>query len=1131
MKPQHLVLGGAGGGLVALLLLIVFCSPLFAQLDISAQLLGTVIDPSGAVVPAAQVVARNQLTGVEARTTSDERGSFIFPSLQTGTYTVKCELTGFRTFVTSDIVLQARKIVTLPITLQVGTTRQTLQVTGAAAMVDTVAATVQTTVTDRILEAVPIWGRDPRETMELLMPGAVAAGTAPSYYVPVTSFNGMAGSSNNYRIDGSDSNDYYHGSAASYPPIEDIAEFDVTTSVADASTARGAGGQVEAVIKSGTNDLHGQGWGYFQNGVWNANSWQNNWLGVPRPYLSQHWWGGNVGGPVFIPKVYNGKGKTFFFTSYEHTSVSGTSTSAEQTITNAERNGDFSNSPDGIPVINGVPTPYINPATFTTAGKFLASAPDVLPAPTSGADTFVWTPSETTTTQTFIGKIDHNFSEKHRLFGSLYWWRNVPTFNDLYYSFGEASWASQYPNPKATWGEPVKQQNWTVNDTYTFSPTTINNVIVGVKRLAIEVTNTYNPSDALFGDSTLGYGAVGDAMAPDVQEILATPRMSDMGIYNGYINPLWQNSYYIVDNLTTIKGRHTLKAGFEFRNYRETEYQTWDSGATITFSDSNVNVGGSGNGIADMLLGLAPSFYQNSTEYVNVTYPAREAYLQDTFKISRRLSFTYGARWEPYFGVRSATNSFVTFRNGQASTMFPTAPVGIVAPGDRGIPPNLSGDKWDDIGPRVSFAWDIFGNGKAALRGGYALMPTYQTLLGFDAYTITTPFGIVYSPNPAAESLVDPYDQYTSVVGTPPFPYTVPVPGNPNNTKIVFPVPVNTKGKDPNYNNADVHQWNFTFEFEPFKAYVFSVGYVGTRGTHLDDDHDMNWPRFVPGASTNDFANVMSRRPWGPAIETIDMDFNDFNSLYQSLQVRFTKHYSYGLSFLGNYTLSSTRAMQNGVRYWGDAGLDYFSPGIMHNFAMAFSYDLPIPTGKTRLGKTFLGGWTIGGNVLGSSGSYGSISDYNCAEFNYSSAGCDATFVGGSPYSSSLGEPQIAGGTQVGVQWVNPSKFIRADQMLVDGVPTTSSFVGQRLFLGNATTGVFKGPASFMLNASLSKTFALTERFKLNYRIEAQNLLNHTVLNMPDTSYTLVQPDMSHFGTIDSAWNPRMIQMSARVVF
>jgi hypothetical protein len=1126
MKQTSWLIRSATISIFALLFSVLFGSYLPAQVDISAQLVGMVTDSTGAVVPGAQLIARNQLTGVETKTASDERGNFSFPSLPTGTYRVSCELTGFEKFVTADVVLQSGQTVTLPIGLTVGSTRQTVQVSAAAVMVNTVTATIQSTVDERILAAMPVWGRDPRETMELLMPGAVAAGTGASYSVPVTSFNGMSGLSNNYRIDGSDSNDYFHGSASPFPPIEDLTEFNVTTNAADASVARGAGGQIEAVMRSGTNDLHGQVWGYFQNAAWNANSWQNNWLDVPRQSQSQQWWGGNAGGPVYIPKLYNGKGKTFFFTSYERTSVSGTSTTTGQTITNAERAGDFTNSPDGIPVINGVATPIINPSSFSTMGQFLAANTNVLPAPTSGLDTYTWHPSQTEIVQTFAGKIDHNFSEKHRLFGSLWWDRDMPTYSDMYYIFGQASWGTQYPNPKATWGLPTKLQDWTFNDTYAISPTTLNNAIVGIKRLLISVTNTYNPQDALFDSSDMGIGAVADVDAPEVQEI-TFPRAMGVGLWNGYRDNMTQNSYYIVDNFTAVRGRHTLKAGFEFRHYHELKFQTWGAGAGINFSDSNVNVGGTGNGIADMLLGISPNFSQNSTEILDIMYPAREGFVQDVFKFNRRLTFTYGARWEPYLGVRSVPGAFVTFRPGQCSTEFPTAPCGIVAPGDLGVPANLSGDKWADVGPRASFAWDMFGNGKSALRGGYALMPTYQVLIGFNEYTTTAPFGVAYTPNPAAEDLTKPYAQYGSV----PFPWKIPVAGDPSNTSIVFPVPVNTKGKDPNFNNAMVHQWNLTYEFEPFKTYLFSVGYVATRGTHLNEDHDMNYPRFVPGASTNDFDNVMSRRPWGPAIETIDQDFADLNSLYQSLQVRFTKRYSHGLTYMGNYTLSSERQIQNGPRYWGDAFLDYYSPGIMHNYALAFSYDVPVPTGGTRLGKAFLGGWTVGGNVTGFSGSYGSVGDYNCAEFNFGTASCNATFVGGSPYSASKGQPQMVSGTQVGLTYLNPNAFLRADQTLVNGAVTTSSAVGQRLFLGNAIAGAFVGPGGFMLNASLSKTFALTERLKLNYRIEAQNALNHTVLNAPDTSYTVVGPNMTNFGVIDSAMNPRMIQMSARFVF
>jgi hypothetical protein len=247
------------------------------------------------------------------------------------------------------------------------------------------------------------------------------------------------------------------------------------------------------------------------------------------------------------------------------------------------------------------------------------------------------------------------------------------------------------------------------------------------------------------------------------------------------------------------------------------------------------------------------------------------------------------------------------------------------------------------------------------------------------------------------------------------------------------------------------------------------------------------------------------------------------------LQVRFTKRYSHGLTFLGNYNLSSKKT-QNGCRYYGNCSLDYYSPGLTQNTVGSVAYDLPIPTGNSRLMKGLLGGWQLGGTVSGASGGYLSIGDYNCNQWDFSSAnGCDANYIGGSVYSSAKGGAAFQGGSQIGVNWLNPSAFVRAGQIVVNGAVTTAPGVGDRLFLGNAIVGIAKGPASFMINGSLNKDFAITERFKLNYRLEAFNAMNHTVLNAPGN--TTVQPDMSHFGQITSAWNPRQIQMSARIQF
>src|ERR1035437_4353803 len=450
------------------------------------------------------------------------------------------------------------------------------------------------------------------------------------------------------------------------------------------------------------------------------------------------------------------------------------------------------------------------------------------------------------------------------------------------------------------------------------------------------------------------------------------PRIMSYGIYNGYIDDMAQNSIYVADNFSITRGRHTVKMGLEIRQYHELKYQTWGAGGNYGFADGRQTYGGSGNGIADMMLGLGASFSQNNTQILDIHYPAREAYVQDSIQLTPRFSLMVGARWEPHFGVSATNGNFVTFRPGQSSTIFPTAPVGLVTVGDQGVPSNLYGVKWGDIGPRVSFSWDIFGNGKAAFRGGYAWTSDYQYLLGFNSYTNTPPYGVSYSPPTGSTNiLAHPYQSsYGSGI---PFPFTAPTPADPKNSTLVFPKPVNTLGLDQKYNSGQIHQWNATLDFEPVKSYLISVGYVATRGTHLSESHDFNWPQFVPGASANNTANINSRRPYFPSgFQTITMSMADFNSMYNALQVRFNKRYAYGLTFMGNYTLSGNRT-QNGCRYWGNCSLDYYSPGLTSRFMMAFSHDLPVAGNSRRLAKALLGGWTLGGNISGNTGGYGRI--------------------------------------------------------------------------------------------------------------------------------------------------------------
>ena len=916
MTHQRLIPGYKNILLLVPVLLLSLSSPMWAQVDVSSQLQGTVTDSSGAVVVGARLVATSQETAVQTATTSDERGSYLFRSIPAGTYTISCEMAGFKKYVAPNIIILFQKVFTLNVALEVGATTQTVNVTAQAAMVNTVNSTIQTTYQERILDAIPVIGRDPRDTLELLTPGAQSAGLGPSSSTPITQFNGVSGITNNYRVDGSDANLYITGVSTTLPQVENLAEFNVTSSAPDASYGRAAGGQISAITKSGTNQLHGQAWGYFQNGAWNSNSWSNNWLGVPKPQYNQQWYGGNVGGPVFIPHLYNGKDKTFFFASYERSSTTVSTVSTGETITPAEREGNFTDSPDGVPVINGTPEPIIGPNTafpFSTLGTTIMNRTDIMPNPTSGLDTFTWTPPTTTVIQNTLIKIDENVSPKHRLFGSLWWAQNNSASPDMFWSFGFGSWASHYPNKNLNWTFPSKTQVWTVNDTYSVSPSVMNNFILSVTRTLGGQQNTA-AANPLFGDAEVGVQAIGDVGSADIDQI-TTPRSMGEDIYQGFFDTNTENNVYATDNVIVTRGRNTFKMGFEYREYHESFLQGWNSGLIMGFADGNQSLGGTGNGIADMMLGLAASLSQDSTEILQNNYPSREAYFQDSIKVSRRLTALLGLRWQPHFGVREADGLQMAWRPGQASTIFPLAPTGVVAVGDRGVSGPTYPDRWTDVGPRASIAWDILGNGKASFRSGVAVMSNYQYMQAFNEFGTSFPYGLSLSdPVNTLANLANPYAQYEASTGTVPFPYKAPGPHSPGDTTLPFPNPLNTISLDQHYNSSAIYQWNATFEFEPVKTVMVSVAYVGTRGTHLPDRHDANWPVFVPGASDDTTANINSRRPYfsDGGLQTMDVAFTDANSMYNALQVAFRKRFSHGLTFLGNYTLSSLAQIQPG---------------------------------------------------------------------------------------------------------------------------------------------------------------------------------------------------------------------------
>ncbi len=676
--------------------------------DIAGKLIGRVQDSSGGVIAGAKVTARNEDTGIATIVTTGPDGTYAFESLHVGRYRIAAEFAGFRKFESPNNAIVAAKTATLIITLSPGSPTELVEVSASVTQVDTATPTIQDSLSERQLTALPVIGRDARVNVELTQPGAVQAENGNNG--SRVRVNGSRGASNNYQIDGTEANEYLTGNAAILPAVENLQEYSIITSTGGAQYGTSGGSHLNAVIKSGTNELHGMGWTYFQNSAWNANSWEGNRSETQKPSGTQRWYGGNLGGPVLIPKVYDGRGKTFWFFSYEYTNPSQQYLQQLRILTNAERTGDFSQSSFGIPVINGQPTPQLDPNQFSPMAKALLADETLLPSTNDPDGRFSWLGSQSDEVKATVVKLDHQFSKKHWAFVSMF--RRID--NQIRDPLLGIQFGAPTPPGEGTSAYQHSVATYAFNDTYSFGSNMLNNLIVGITHLnAGPIRATVNEK---LNWQALGVGIVPDAGVPATEVGIFINGWGSNGttIWGNYNNPNPLHQISIADNFTWMKGRHTVKVGYYQRIFHEHTVQDFCAAGCYNFSSGDV--GSTGNPFADFLMGDGATFTQNSTEDLKWYYPARETYAQDQIKVTRRLTATVGLRWVPFFGYQEQLGRMTAFRPGQQSTVFPNAPTGLVVPGDRGISKSSFDTKWLNFAPQVGFSYDLTGTGKMVVR-------------------------------------------------------------------------------------------------------------------------------------------------------------------------------------------------------------------------------------------------------------------------------------------------------------------------------------------------------------------------------------------------------------------------------
>ncbi|MFO0450967.1 MAG: carboxypeptidase regulatory-like domain-containing protein, partial [Pseudomonadota bacterium] len=654
------------------------CGAFLYGQETTGTIRGIVTDPARAVVRGARITATNQSTGAQREVRSGAEGGFVFPLLPVGSYEFTAESSGFRRYVRRGIQVSVAQQLELDISLTLGEVSETVLVEGSADEVNVTRGSVGQVVETTAIQQLPLNGRNFLQ-LATLQAGVVPRGAAVTESTPVLpgqqtfSVNGLRPQSNNFLLDGADNNDGVLGSAAAVPSPDALEEFRILTNAYSAEYGRGGGAVVNVLTRSGTNQLHGSAYDYLRNNTFDAR----NFFSPTVPTLIRNQFGGSLGGPLR-------KDRTFLFGSYEGLRQKQGTVASATVLSARERQGDFSQTstkprdpstnaafPDNL-----IPASRINPI----ARNVLA----LIPLPNAGPNTLISTANNVTNANQFLLRGDHVISSKNTL--SARYFRQT----------GEIAKPFTFPPPVNIPGLPYEDefgfQNAVVTDTHTFRGNLLNEARLNVGR-----TRTFNNHPTYRIDpATLGF----TYPAANIPMILGSG-LTAFGTSTSSDGLRRDTTFQFQDHVTWVKGRHTVKFGLDFYHNRFSLRE--DSGVNGSF---NFTGGVSGSTSADLLLGLASRFSQASSgtpAYFrsNLIQP----YIQDDFRVSRRLTLNLGLRYELNLPVSEVQNRLLAFRPGQRSQLVPTAPTGLLFQGDPGVDQIIRTDK-NNWAPRFGFAWD-----------------------------------------------------------------------------------------------------------------------------------------------------------------------------------------------------------------------------------------------------------------------------------------------------------------------------------------------------------------------------------------------------------------------------------------
>jgi hypothetical protein len=1138
-------------------------SPTYAQVAGTGNIQGTVIDPAGATIPNAKITLTAESTHVTQTIQADSQGAYVFPNIPIGSYTVTVTSPGFQTFSSKHNVLEVGSNIAVNVKMTIGQETQTVTVEAEGLALQTEDASFKQTVDQQDITELPLNSASRQITGLLLVTGGATAapagdftGSKYSYQTISISVAGGAGNTTLWRLDGGDNNDYMGNGNLPFPFPDALSQFSVESTALGAQDGMHSGGLVNAVTRSGTNKFHGSGFEFIRNNYLDAT----NFFSVTKDQLHQNQFGGTFGGPVWIPKVLNGRDKLFFFVAYQHLISKQTSASTQAHVpTAANLAGDFSvtSPPPGTTITstscNTKTVQLVDPLTGATIpGNKYATPPawnaqslalqKYLPAISPTVDPYgcglvSYAIPQDVFDNEFDTRVDWNISAKHNFYGR-------------YFIDGYQAPAFFFPNNilvTTASGNVERTQSITFGENWTISSKTVNSAhLTGLRRLN---NRGYAASD--INAATLGvniYQAVPNGL------YLAVANKFTMGGGTNSVAHFNDNTITFNDDVTMLRGKHQIVFGGEWAHNQLNITNSYEANGVFEFgavASGSGPAGGTtvGDGGLDFLRGAmtasgqTPPFQQSKEQQNALRGNVPSLYAQDTFHATPQLTLVAGIRWSPeYLPVdffnRGTTFSMSAFLANQVSTVYPNAPAGSYYYGDHGVSRQFTKNSPWQFSPNVALAYDIGGKGKTVIRAGTELIydevnfftgqrtqqnPPFATAISQTQTSSSGPVSFS-APWSSGSLTTNPFPQPQVPTATTAFFY-------PQSQYIVMPTQFH-----PSY----TMQWTASIQRQFGHGWQLSVDYIGNKTTHMPLGVPLSPAIYIPGVwgaggtgcagiVTTGAAAVKPGAAGTPCSTTGNQNsrfyltqqnpnqgnqyagggggsvqvgygaMGNYNGMVASIQHRLSDSFS----VLANYTWSKCLNIY-------DAQGDYAGTGVENPYNPGMDYG---PCGSDYRDVENISLVAMSRFHLTNSIVRTLINGWEFAALTHITSGEPFTVTTGTDISlTDIGNdrpnlipgvpvyihiPNRSGSGAINRGYLNPAAFC--------GSSTTSSPCSNPVAsgaYGNISRNSFRGLPQYQFDPQISRVFKIYENLSTTLRLEAFNALNHPNFNPPSGATT-----------------------------